>query len=77
MEENGNNLPRCIYKIPSIFTILSLRILFLGTTAIFAGAVSGDWEATFCLFSLPFPLLYIFLILPFLFQYENDEIKDC
>ncbi len=53
MEENGNNLPRCTYKIPSIFTILSLRILFLGTTAIFAGAVSGDWEATFCSFFTP------------------------
>lgn len=37
---------------PSIFKILSLGVLFLGITAVVAGVLSGDWEASLC--SFPF-----------------------
>jgi hypothetical protein len=47
---------------PSIFKILTIGILFLGITAVVAGMISGDWEASFCItpLLLPFPSLLRF-----------------
>lgn len=39
---------------PSIFHILSLGIVFLCISAVVAGVLSGDWEATFCIPLFPF-----------------------
>jgi hypothetical protein len=43
---------------PSIFKILTLGILFLDITAVVAGMISGDWEASFCITPLLLPFSF-------------------
>jgi hypothetical protein len=53
--ESGKEVPKARYCPPSVSKILSLGILFLSITAVVAGAISGDWEASFCTSPPPQP----------------------
>jgi hypothetical protein len=46
--ESGKEVPKARYCPPSVFQIFSLGILFLSVTAVVAGTISGDWEASYC-----------------------------